>query len=394
MNFENLKKISLENYDYHLPEERIAQYPVFPRDHSKLLVYKESKIQDTYFYELSQWINPGSLLVFNDTKVIQARLLFEKTSGSIIEIFLLEPYLLAYEKVFEETQSVQWKCMVGNAKKWKNDEILAMNFDDGKLTAKWVKKTQHEMIVELSWNTGIPFAELLNQIGKIPLPPYLNRASENQDKENYQTIYAKNLGAVAAPTAGLHFTENVFHQLQKNSIECTEVTLHVGAGTFKPLSSQNLFEHVMHQEICYVSLNTLKKLYAQQGSLIAVGTTSLRVLESLYWFVINNFQPFEQWFPYQSNSSLSFKETIYKCILYLEKNQANLISFPTKLFIVPGYTFRSIDAIITNFHQPQSTLILLIAAWIGEEWKKVYDYALNHNFRFLSFGDSSLLFRK
>lgn len=393
MNFDFIQNIKLQDYRYPLPEEKIAKFPVQPRDHSKLLIYRYSQIQEDYFYHLSKYLPENSLLVFNDTKVIQARILFQKTTGSTIEILLLEPYGLSYEQVFQATQKVQWKCMVGNAKKWKIDEILTLPLPDGILYAQWVKKSQNETIVEFSWNNYLNFGDLLKMIGKIPLPPYLDRPAIESDKETYQTIYAKYLGAVAAPTAGLHFTENVFQSLNQKNISCSEVTLHVGAGTFKPFSSDNLLNHVMHHEYAYVTLNTLKNLYNFSENIFCVGTTSLRVLESLYWLVRNNFQSFDQWFPYRTSCTCTYKEAVYQAIEYLEKNHVNTLSFSTPLFIIPGYSFQSIQGMITNFHQPESTLILLIAAWLGEDWKKVYEYALNHHFRFLSYGDSSLLIK-
>ncbi len=393
MNIENIQNIDLENYQYQLAEERIAKFPVQPRDHSKLLIYQNNVIQEDRFYTLAKYLPPKSLLIFNDTKVIQARILFQKASGSQIEILLLEPHNISYEKVFQEKQKVEWKCMVGNAKKWKLNEILILPLENGILQAKWIQKTQHEMIVELFWDNGLNFSDLLEMIGKIPLPPYLNRDSIESDKQTYQTVYAKHLGAVAAPTAGLHFTENVFQSLKQKNISWSEVTLHVGAGTFKPLTTHNLLEHIMHQELCYVSLSTLKTLYNYAEHIIAIGTTSLRVLESIYWFVSNDFQPFDQWYPYLNPAKFTYQEALLRAIEYLEKNNSNILSFPTRLFIVPGYSFQSIQGIITNFHQPESTLVLLIAAWLGDEWKKVYEYALNHDFRFLSYGDSSLLLR-
>jgi S-adenosylmethionine:tRNA ribosyltransferase-isomerase len=397
MNLEEIKKIKLSDYQYFLPEEKIAKYPVSPRDASKLLVYQNGYIEESHFYELAKFIPSNSLIVFNNTRVIPARIHFKKETGSIIEILLLEPFNNSYEKIFQEKYKVQWKCMVGNAKKWKINEKLTLKFNnDAFLEAQWLKKTQSELIVEFTWNTKQTFEEILSLIGKIPLPPYLNRPSENRDFLDYQTIYAKNLGAVAAPTAGLHFTENVFNQLKIKNIDTTEVTLHVSAGTFKSISAQHILEHTMHEEICYISQQTIKKLYEHSDCIISVGTTSLRVLESLYWFTVNKFQTFEQWFPYQNQtqSHYNFNEILLKCLDFMEKNNLNIITFPTRLFIVPGYQFHSANGLITNFHQPESTLILLVAAWLGEDWKNVYKYALENNFRFLSYGDSSLLFRK
>ncbi len=393
MNINHLNHIKLKNYHYELPENKIAKYPAQPRDSSKLLVYKNSHIIEDRFFNLAYYLPENSLLIFNNTKVIQARLLFTKNTGSTIEILLLEPYQSSYEQVFNQTKSVQWRCMVGNAKKWKYHEILTLTHENIQLQAKWIKKTRPELIIELSWTPPLKFEDILSHIGKIPLPPYMNRTPETKDAIDYQTIYAKQPGAVAAPTAGLHFTEKVFHNLHLHKIQWTDVTLHVGAGTFQPIKVDNLSEHNMHQEFCYISLNSLKKIYEFSDNLIAVGTTSLRVLESLYWLVLNKFMPFEQWYPYQHHAFLNYKEALIECINFLEKKQMNTLQFPTQLFIVPGYPFQSIKGLITNFHQPESTLILLVAAWLGEEWKKVYDYAIKNDFRFLSYGDSSLLIR-
>ena len=402
------KNISIKDYTYTLADERIAKYPLKNRDDSKLLYQEGQKIKHTKFNELAGFFRKGDLLVFNNAKVIQARLAFKKETGANIEIFCLEPHLPAdYNLSFQTTSNCQWKCMVGNLKKWKNGTLLKRIEIDShtyQIEATKLEQNGASVIVGFKWqainNLGseISFADILEHIGKTPLPPYLNREAEKSDKNRYQTVYAKQKGSVAAPTAGLHFTNNVFTDLEKKGVERLELTLHVGAGTFRPVKSETIEGHEMHEEHFRVEKSFLEALLEQKGRIVAVGTTSVRTLESLYWLGVklsekldfNNDLLISQWEVYSMKKNIALADSILALLNYMNKNQKEYIDAITQIIIVPGYKFKLIDGLITNFHQPQSTLLLLIAAIVGQEWRKIYDYALANNFRFLSYGDSSL----
>ena len=395
--------ISIDQYKYHLPTEKIAKYPLKERDQSKLLHFSDGSIADKNFSELPDLIPADAMLLFNNTKVIRARLPFRKTTGARIEIFCLEPAAPAdVAMAFEQTSEVTWNCMVGNLKKWK-DGALEMKVDTGKTTvvvkAEKVAPTSDGYAIRFSWeNPEYTFSELMEAMGKTPIPPYLERESEEIDTERYQTVYSREQGSVAAPTAGLHFTPNVMSQLQNKGVSLTNLTLHVGAGTFRPVKSETIADHEMHTEHFRVPLETLRQLKNHQGPKIAVGTTTLRTLESLYWagVMASQEKPFhhiEQWTPYNNNGVLSFEEAITHLIDAIEKEGKSHFEGSTAIIIVPGYKIRSIEALVTNFHQPGSTLLLLVAAIVGDNWKKIYDHALNNDYRFLSYGDSSLLWK-
>ncbi len=391
----------LTDYLYELPESKIALEPCSPRDASKLLYYKDGIMGHYQFYEVPKLIPKHSLLIFNDTKVIPARLKFSKSSGAIIEIFLLNPVDTSIEVALESKSNTSWQTLIGNKKRWVKDEVLQVFVGEHLLMVKLIDSDKN--IVEFTWEGSASFSELLIQTGDIPLPPYIPRATKPEDWQNYQTIYAKNQGAVAAPTAGLHFTERVLDELRTNAIEKDYVTLYVGAGTFKPIKHiDDYSHHTMHNEKVIVGLDTVRNIGAQQRFIVAVGTTSLRTLESLYWFgVLLTTNPdadfhINQDLPYSQNySELPTKEEAFGLIrTYMEKRGLTKISGETKLFIYPSYEFRVCDALITNFHQPGSSLILLVASFVGEDWRKVYNEALSNNYRFLSYGDSSLLYKK
>lgn len=394
---EGAEKIHIANYNYPLPNEKIAKYPLKDRDLSKLLVYNKGQIKDVVFNQLPGILPSGSQLVFNDTKVIYARLQFQKTTGAKIEIFCLEPIKPSdYEQSFQSGPGVRWKCMIGNRKKWKSG-ILRNNYDlNGEQFTLYAKQLDSE-IVEFSWDPiEISFSEILETAGTIPIPPYLNRKAEKSDKSRYQTVYAHKKGSVAAPTAGLHFTPELLKNLSSGGIMQEKITLHVGAGTFKPVSSETLENHTMHSEHFSVNRKFLADLTERQSQVIAVGTTTVRTLESLYWLGMKagqeNFKPvIDQWEPYSDNSKVDVRDALKNLLAYMKSENLDQLEAVTRIIIVPGYRFRLVDGLITNFHQPKSTLLLLIAAFIGKDWKKVYDYALDHNFRFLSYGDSSLL---
>lgn len=400
----NIAKISIEQFNFELPDDGIAKYPLGTRDHSKLLIWKEKKISDEYFYDLPNHLPNNSLLIFNNTKVIRARLQFIKETGANIEIFILDPIHPAdYAQNFQQTESCQWKCMVGNLKKWKSGLLILPVDINGTiihLKAENIAELGNSRIVEFKWdNAGFTFSEVLEAAGNIPIPPYLHRESETIDLTRYQTVYSKIKGSVAAPTAGLHFTDMVFDALKQKGITTAELTLHVGAGTFQPVKSSQVEDHEMHTEHFSVPLSFIENLIQHQGPKIAVGTTSVRTLESLYWLgvkVLNN-QVLNseellvtQWEPYQAETNISSKSALESLLLFMKKNEMNHINASTQIIIVPGYQFRVIDGMITNFHQPQSTLLLLISAFIGNDWKRVYQHALENNYRFLSYGDSNL----
>ena len=399
------ENIHISDYNYLLPDDKIAKFPKEQRDQSKLLVYQSGEIKEDIFYNLPKYLPKNSLMVFNNTKVIQARLHFKKVSGALIEIFLLEPGMPTdYELMFQTKGYCEWLCLIGNLKKWK-EGILVKEFIYNGETVR-IEATKKESIgtshkVALKWdNTSLSFAELIDLIGELPIPPYLNRETEESDKTTYQTIYSKINGSVAAPTAGLHFTNNVLQDLDSYGIEREELTLHVGAGTFKPVKSEELSGHDMHTEYISVSKQTLEKLLSYDASAIAVGTTSVRTLESLYYMGVKlHSNPdlseqelhITQWEPYKVKSSLTATEAIEEIIKYLDRNNVSTLHSSTQIMIAPGYNYKIVKLLITNFHQPQSTLLLLVSAFVKGNWKTIYDYALAHDFRFLSYGDSSLL---
>ncbi len=403
------KDLSISEFTYNLPEERIAKYPLPHRDESSLLIYKNEKIVRDIYKNLADYVPPHSLLVFNNTKVVEARLLFQKSTGSTIELFCLDPDEIYPDitTAMLQKEKVQWNCLVGGAKKWK-DEILVQQINQNGQTiilqAKKIAKKKDCFLIELSWNdAALSFAELLHLAGYIPLPPYLNRKAEEMDKERYQTIYAQQDGSVAAPTAGLHFTPSLFDKLHSKNIEHDFVTLHVGAGTFKPVKAATMQNHEMHAEWMDVSQELIKKLIDQlPATIIAVGTTSLRTIESLYWLGVKiKMQPdispdqleLAQWDPYDLKLQEVETNDALNCLLqWMRQHQLQRLITRTQIIIAPGYTLKVAKALITNFHQPQSTLLLLIAAITGDNWKKIYQYALDHDFRFLSYGDGCLLF--
>lgn len=394
--------ISLDNYHYPLPDNRIAKYPLAQRDKSKLLVYKNDRISSLQFSNLPDVIPANAHMVLNETRVIHARLIFRKTSGAKIEIFCLEPLMPSeYQLNFSSQESVKWKCLIGNQKKWKSG-ILQMISEDGiQLNAEKFKNTENENIIEFSWSDKRKsFSEIIQMFGSTPIPPYLNRNAEESDSHTYQTVYSKNEGSVAAPTAGLHFTEAVLRSLKEKNIEESFLTLHVGAGTFVPVKSENAVDHNMHVERIIFSKKTIFSLLNNNHFIVPVGTTSCRSLESLYWIgvqiissVFNPQNPYlSQWGVYELDDKYSRQE-ILKCIYdYMEEMNLEKITASTGIMITPGYSFKMTDALITNFHQPSSTLLMLISALTGEKWRDIYDYALKNDFRFLSYGDSNLLF--
>ena len=399
-----IPEIHIEDFNYPLPDERIAKYPLADRDASKLLVYKGSPVESR-FAEISELLPEGSIMVFNDTKVVPARLHFQRETGAHIEIFCLEPVSPdEYVTMFAATGQCRWKCIVGNVKRWKNDSLHLYNplndsvIAEMNLTADLVERTGETSIVEFSWTNGAPFSQVLEICGYVPIPPYLNRETEDIDLERYQTLYARYRGSVAAPTAGLHFTERVLDNIRKRGINTETVCLHVGAGTFMPVKSSLVSEHTMHKEPFVVSLELIQKLISLKGKLIAVGTTSVRTLESLYYVgvkCIENGVPGDvaQWDPYVREYEYSLSDSLNAIEKYLIENDLKELKVGTEIIIVPGFTFRVVDVLVTNFHQPQSTLLLLISAFVGGDWKTIYDFALANDFRFLSYGDSSLLFR-
>lgn len=405
------QKISISNYTYHLPEEKIAKYPLQKRDESKLLIYKNGKIATNFYKHLANEIPEKSLLVFNNTKVVEARLLFTKNTGSVIEIFCLEPAEMYNDitTAMLQKQKVLWKCLVGGAKKWKDETLIKNDLNDGNdliLYAKKIEKYDDSFLIEFSWTAPtLSFAEVLHYAGKIPLPPYLNRDVEKQDATTYQTIYAKFDGSVAAPTAGLHFTENVFNNLAQKNIATTYVTLHVGAGTFKPVKAATMQQHIMHSEFIEVDIELIEKLLhrlEQRNKIVAVGTTSLRTLESLYWLGIKvgglstvDCRPLtvNQWECYELPQHIEPVIALENLLQFLKKNNQPKLFAKTQILIAPSYNLKIVDGLITNFHQPNSTLLLLVASIVGDSWKTIYDYALQNDFRFLSYGDGCLLWK-
>lgn len=400
-----IKTIRIQDFDYNLPEERIAKFPVTPRDRSKLLIRKGGHISETTFNKIAEYLPENSLLVFNNTKVIQARLIFQKETGANVEVFCLEPHTPAdYNQSFIQNKNCTWLCLIGNGKRWKNGKLYKTLSND-KATCISVERLNNlgeANLVKFEWNDpNLNFADILELFGELPIPPYLNRKTEDRDKQTYQTVYSKIKGSVAAPTAGLHFTESVFDSLRNKNIDLEELTLHVGAGTFKPVKSETIEGHEMHTECISIRRKTIEKLLLKEGKIIAVGTTSVRTLESLYYIGIfleshPDISPEElsvsQWAPYSTdNKQLTVRQALCIVLDFMDLNNLSVLTAHTQILIAPGYQFKVVNGMITNFHQPKSTLLLLISAFVDGKWKEIYDYALSHNFRFLSYGDSSLL---
>ena len=408
------RHIRISDYNYPLPDERIAKFPLAQRDHSKLLVYRKGEVSQDVFYNLPEYLPKGALMVFNNTKVIQARMHFRKDTGALIEVFLLEPAEPSdYELMFQTTEKCSWYCLVGNLKKWKEGTLTRQVEVNG---AEWIVKatrgpvhgTSHR--IDFEWesvnlplstvNCKLSFAEIIDAMGELPIPPYLNRETQESDKTTYQTVYSKIKGSVAAPTAGLHFTPAVLAALDEHGVEREELTLHVGAGTFKPVKSEEIEGHEMHTEYISVRRDTIRKLIAHDGCAIAVGTTSVRTLESLYYMglkVMQNPDATEndlhvnQWEPYDSDTTVSTVESLTALGAWMDAHELEVLHSSTQIIIAPGYQYHIVKMLVTNFHQPQSTLLLLVSAFVKGDWHQIYDYALGHDFRFLSYGDSSLL---
>ena len=412
----NNKPLLIESYNYELPDERIAKYPLTERDASKLLVYKNGKISESRFSELAEVLPEGCLLVYNNTRVIHARLVFYKSTGARIEVFCLEPVTPSdYALSLSSAEGCEWKCLVGNLKKWKAGKLtrhIELNGRTIIFSAEKISTSQNTHRIRFDWDDSrISFSEILECIGELPIPPYLNRDTEASDEQTYQTVYSKVEGSVAAPTAGLHFTDAVFESLRKKLIELEELTLHVGAGTFQPVKAEDVSAHIMHTETIAVPLKTIRHIRKNLGNIIAVGTTSVRTLESLYYvgcgpLSLRDFPLKEenstrevgvevrvgQWEPYSlPENPISANEALQNIIDYLEENGLDTLHAETQILIKPGFRFRVINGMITNFHQPKSTLLLLVSAFAGKDWKQIYDFALENDFRFLSYGDSSVL---
>ena len=401
------KHIRISDFNYNLPDERIAKFPIAQRDHSKLLVYRHGEVSDDTFYHLPDYLPEGALMVFNNTKVIQARMHFRKETGALIEVFLLEPAdPTDYELMFQLTSHCSWLCLIGNLKKWKEGTLkrdFTIKGEQLTLTATRRQMVGNSHWVDLEWNNAnVTFAEILEEVGELPIPPYLNRNTEESDKTTYQTVYSKIKGSVAAPTAGLHFTEDVLHAIDEKGIDREEVTLHVGAGTFKPVKSDEIEGHEMHTEYICVRKETLEKLIAHDAKAIAVGTTSVRTLESLYYMgcrlarnpeLSESELHIDQWEPYEERAGeeIAPQEALQHLLSWLERHHLPALHSSTQIIIAPGYEYKIVKMLVTNFHQPQSTLLLLVSAFVKGDWHKIYDYALAHDFRFLSYGDSSLL---
>lgn len=404
----DIHDIKIEDYNYPLPDERIAKHPLAQRELCKLLVYKDKTVSEALFKDVPSLLPEKSTLVYNNTRVINARLRFQKPNqGAIIEVFCLEPLMPRdYGMVFQTTSSCRWLCFVGNAKRWKNESISQqLNVKGGTidLVATKAGRQGNAFEIDFSWdNAEITFADILDAVGEIPIPPYLNRSTEESDKSDYQTVYSHVEGSVAAPTAGLHFTDSVLEEIDKRGIARRELTLHVGAGTFQPVKSDTIGDHAMHTEFISVTRQLLVDLINAPGKIIAVGTTSVRTLESLYYIGVilhNNPDANEeelcvpQWYPYEGHDTITTKEALQTIIDYLDRHNASSYLGSTRIMIAPSYKFHVVDGIITNFHQPKSTLMLLVAAFVDGNWKPIYDYALSHDFRFLSYGDGSLLLK-
>ncbi len=403
------RHIQIKDFSYSLPDERIAKYPLAERDSSKLLIYDKGHVGESTFRHLPEYLPKGSLMIFNNTKVIRARLHFRKDTGALIEIFLLEPAEpVEYQENFVSKGSCSWYCLVGNMKKWKEGTLsrtVSVNGTDVAVRAekKGVHATSQE--IEFCWEEGVTWADILEAMGELPIPPYLNREAEDSDLRTYQTVYSKVKGSVAAPTAGLHFTERVLKEIDTLGIEREEVTLHVGAGTFKPVKSEEIGGHDMHTEHIAVNRGTIERLVAHGGEAVAVGTTSVRTLESLYYMGVKccMLKPEQetgdgeelhipQWMPYDNTLPQPDTVTALEALLhYMKRHGMEVLHSSTQIIIAPGYSYRIVKMMVTNFHQPQSTLLLLVSAFVHGDWRKIYDYALTHEFRFLSYGDSSLL---
>ena len=398
------RHIRISDYNYPLPDARIAKFPMAQRDHSKLLVYRQGEVGEDVFYNLPNYLPKGALMVFNNTKVIQARMHFRKETGALIEVFLLEPAEPTdYELMFQTTHSCSWYCLVGNLKKWKEGTLrreIEIKRQPVVVTATRgpVHGTSHR--IDFEWTGGFSFAEVIDAMGELPIPPYLNRETQESDKTTYQTVYSKIKGSVAAPTAGLHFTPEVLAALDAHGIEREELTLHVGAGTFKPVKSEEIEGHEMHTEYISVRRDTIRKLLAHDGCAIAVGTTSVRTLESLYYMglkvmcdpSLNEDQlHVSQWEPYDTDTTVSTVESLTALASWMDSHSLEVLHSSTQIIIAPGYNYHIVKMLVTNFHQPQSTLLLLVSAFVRGDWHTIYDYALSHDFRFLSYGDSSLL---
>lgn len=400
-----IPEIRIDNYDYPLPDGRIAKYPLEQRDSSKLLEYRNGAVSEHVFRDIPDIVPSDAIMVFNNTKVVPARLHFQRETGAHIEVFCLEPVFPAeYNLIFARTSSCRWKCIVGNVKKWKSDTLSLYNPDNDKtvenlaLKASLIERDGETSVVEFTWNGEVPFSRVLEICGSIPIPPYLNRDTEAIDQERYQTLYARFRGSVAAPTAGLHFTQEVLERIKAKGVDMETVCLHVGAGTFLPVKSSEISGHTMHREPFVVRRAFIEDLRRGGRPVIAVGTTSVRTLESLYYVgvkCIENGQPEDigQWMPYEKDYSYSLEESLDAVLEYLDSKSLDELKVGTRIIIVPGYRFRVVDILVTNFHQPKSTLLLLISAFVDGDWRKIYDYALSHDFRFLSYGDSSVLFR-
>ena len=404
----NTKHIRIKDYNYDLPDERIAKFPLPERDKSKLLVYNHGEVSQDVFSNITRYLPQGALMVFNNTKVIQARLHFRKETGSLIEIFLLEPALPAdYEQMFQTTGACSWYCLVGNLKKWKGGPLTTTVEMPGQpsvqLSAERDMSCETALKIDFKW-TGddkLSFAELIDKVGELPIPPYLNRNTQESDKTTYQTVYSKIKGSVAAPTAGLHFTQKVLADIDQHGIDREELTLHVGAGTFKPVKSEEIEGHTMHTEYVCIRRTTLEKLLQHNCEAVAVGTTSVRTLESLYYMgckvkatpnVSLDQLHVNQWEPYSSTTTtITPAEAIGELIAYMDRNNLPSLHSSTQIIIAPCYQYKIVKRLITNFHQPQSTLLLLVSAFVGGDWKSIYRYALDNDFRFLSYGDSSIL---
>ena len=400
------QEIRIEEFDYPLPDERIAKFPLQKRDESKLLLYRNGGISETIFKHIPEYLPKDALMVFNNTRVIQARLLFQKPTGARIEVFCLEPAQPHdYALIFQQTERCSWTCLVGNLKKWKEGVLTKkVSIQDETVILQAEKKESHgdSHLIEFSWNNPqYTFADLLDAAGVLPIPPYLHRETQKSDLQTYQTVYSKIKGSVAAPTAGLHFTPEVLADIDAHGIGREEITLHVGAGTFKPVKSETIEGHEMHTEFISVRRSSIERIQQNLGRIIAVGTTSVRTLESLYYIGIeleknpnatSEELVVKQWMPYEEeNNRLSAAKALQNILDYLDRRGADKLVTATQIIIAPGYTFKIVRGIITNFHQPKSTLLLLISAFVKGNWRSIYDYALNHDFRFLSYGDSSLL---
>ena len=401
------RNILIRDYGYDLPHERIAEFPLKERDQSKLLVYRNSEITDDRFLHLHEYLPQNSTLILNNTRVIEARILFHKPTGGVIEVFCLEPFRQTIEQSLLSVEKVQWRCLIGGASKWKAGQILQkkvfINNEALLLNAQYINKQADSFVIDFFWTPSVfSFAEVLHAAGAIPLPPYIKRNATEEDKERYQTIFGKKEGSVAAPTAALHFTEKVFQKLSEKNIDKEHITLHVGSGTFKPVKTQTVAEHQMHKEPFIVSTDVLKKILSSK-KIIAVGTTSLRTLETIYWLGVKLIHGLmegecilQQWEAYELEKkfrNIPFGQSLNALVNWLEKNHQTELHCQTGLIIVPGYDFKISEGLITNFHQPHSTLLLLVSAFIGKDWKKVYQHALDNDYRFLSYGDSSLLWR-